>query len=166
MSTERKGLWAGYADEERPLRAYAVLVGIYNALFAGLLLAAHRGGRRLPERLGLGDVLLLSVGTFKLSRLVSRDMVTSSLRAPFTEYEGPGGSGEINEKPRGRGMRHAIGELLTCPFCIGQWIATVLAFGLVFAPRTTRLIAGISTTIALADFYHYAHEAVKHKTEG
>ncbi len=167
MTPQQSNPWSGYArDEDRPLAAYGALIGIYNTIFAGFLLAAHRTGRRLPERLGLGDVLLLTVATYRLSRLVSRDTVTSALHAPFTEYQEPGGSGEINEKPRGKGMRHAIGELVTCPFCMGQWIATLLAFGLVFAPRVTRLIGGIFAAVAFADFLHYGHEAAKHRTEG
>jgi len=50
------------------------------------------------------------------------------------------------------GVRHAIGELVTCPFRLDAWIATGFAFGYLFAPRLTRLIAATFTALAGADF--------------
>jgi hypothetical protein len=51
-------------------------------------------------------------------------------------------------------LRHAIGELVTCPFCLDLWIATGFSFGHVFAPRMTRLVAGTFTALTGADFLH------------
>ena len=151
--------------EERPLGSYAALTATYNTVFAALLFLAYRTKRTLPERIGLADLLLFGVATHKLSRLITKEMVTSSIRAPFVEYEEPVGSGEITESPRGEGMRHAIGELLTCPFCIGQWIATSFIWGLVFVPRPTRLVAGIMSTVALSDFLQYGLEWTRKRAE-
>ena len=58
-----------------------------------------------------------------MARLLTKDTVVSPIRAPFTRFEGPGGPSEVNERVRGRGWRHAIGELITCPFCAGEWVA-------------------------------------------
>lgn len=160
------GPFDGYGDGEHPLAGYAALIGLYNALFAAGLVLARRTGLRLPECLGPADVLLLGVGTFRLSRLLSNDSVTSALRAPFTEFEEPAGSGEVNERPRGTGLRKAVGELLTCPFCVGQWVASAPAFGMVFAPRVTRFVAAICATMTLADWLHYGNELLKQKAEG
>jgi hypothetical protein len=102
------------ADEERPLRAYAVLAVVYNALFGGFLVLARRGKLDdLARQATPGNILLLGVATHKLSRLISKDWVTSPIRAPFTTYEGPASASEVNERPRGHGMRLALGELLT-----------------------------------------------------
>ena len=54
-------------------------------------------------------------------------------------------------------MQRAIGDLLTCPFCIGVWIATPMWFGMLLAPRLTRFVAGILATITGADFLHQLH---------
>ena len=35
-------------------------------------------------------------------------------------YEEPAGHGELEEHARGTGMRRAVGQLLTCPYCISQ----------------------------------------------
>jgi len=54
-----------------------------------------------------------------------------------------------------------VGELLTCPFCLGQWIATGLTVGLVLAPGPTRLVAATLAAVAGADFLHHAYCAVQ-----
>jgi hypothetical protein len=100
-------------DEERPLTAYVVLVGLFNTVFAVFLFLLRRSRRDLPARIGVGDLLLLGVGTHKLSRLLTKDWVTSFLRAPFTTYQGSASGPEVNEAPRGHGMQRALGELVT-----------------------------------------------------
>jgi hypothetical protein len=32
-------------------------------------------------------------------------------------------------------VRHAVGEMITCPFCLGAWVATGLVGGLVLAAK-------------------------------
>jgi hypothetical protein len=52
-------------------------------------------------------------------------------------------------------VRHAVGELVTCPFCVSQWVATGFAFGFVLAPRATRQVAGVFASLELADLLQY-----------
>ena len=80
-------LVAGYkGGEEMPLAGYATLVGIYNAAFAAMLLAAKNSSRDHPKKVSVADLLLMGVATHKLTRLITKDWVTAPLRAPFTEY--------------------------------------------------------------------------------
>ncbi len=140
------------------LTSYAALIAAFNAGFAGVLLAARLGGRQLPS-LGAGDLALFGVATHKLSRTVAKDKVTAALRAPFTEHTGRAGPAEVAERPRGRGLRRSIGELLGCPYCLDQWVATGFVSGAIFAPRATRLVAGVFATVAIADFLQIAYRA-------
>lgn len=157
-----QGLFAGYkGGEEMSLGGYAALVGIYNAAFAAMLLAAKNSGRQVPQRIGYADLLLLGVGTFKLTRIISLDRVTSPLRAPFTEYVEPAGTSEVKEKVRGTGMQRAVGDLLTCPYCMGPCVAAALVAGFIFKPRATRLAVGVLTAATMSDFLHHAYGAVK-----
>ena len=157
-------IFAGYkGGEEMPLAGYAALLGIYNAAFLALLLAARNSDDGLPERISFPDLLLLGVATHKLSRVIAKDRVTSPLRAPFTEYVEAAGESEIKEKVRGRGMQRAVGDLLTCPWCVSPWVAAGLAFGMVFKPRATRIIAGVFAAATVSDFLHRAADAVKEK---
>jgi Protein of unknown function (DUF1360) len=144
----------GYSDEHRPLAAYGLLTAAFGALFGGGAAALHD---RLPERPRTGDVALAGVATYKISRLLAKDRVTSVLRAPFTRYEGEAGPSEVSESPRGRGLQLALGELLVCPYCVGQWVAGAFALGQVAAPRTTRFVAGTFAAYAIADALQMAH---------
>lgn len=145
--------YRGGAD--RPLGGYVVVMAVFAALVSGAAGLALATGRRLPTGVGPWDVLLLAAGTHKLSRTVTKDAVTSPLRAPFTRYEETGGPAEVMEEVRSTGgLRHSIGELITCPFCLDVWIATGFTIGLVFAPRLTRLIVSALTAITGADFLH------------
>jgi len=161
-----EAVFAGYkGGEEMPLASYAILLGIYNATFLALLTAAQNSEDELSEKFSFADLLLLGVATHKLSRIIAKDRVTSPLRAPFTEYVELAGQSEIKEKVRGRGMQRAVGDLLTCPWCLSPWVAAGLAFGLVFKPRATRIVAGVFAAATVSDFLHHAADAVKEKSE-
>ncbi len=154
-------------DNPRPLEGYTVVLAIYGVLVALTGVIAAATGRRLPERWGVQDLLTVTIGTHKLSRTVSKDAVTSPLRAPFARYAGSGGPAEVMEETRhGSALRHSLGELLTCPFCLDMWVATAFVIGLIFAPRPTRLIAGTFTALAGADFLQLAYAKAQQLTEG
>jgi hypothetical protein len=156
----------GYSppDEYRPIGGYAALTATFGTAFAGSLLIAHRKGRELPERIGAADIALAGIATHKLSRLLTKDKVTSAVRAPFTRYQKSSGHGEVEEKARGRGLRYATGELLTCPYCVGQWVAGAFFVGYVAAPRVTRLLASMWTAHALADAAQLAYSAAEKRS--
>jgi hypothetical protein len=153
--------YARDSEDERPLRSYVGILGAYTAAAAVTAGLARLTGRSLPDRVSFGDAALLAVATHKLSRLLAKDAVTSPLRAPFTRVEGPAGEAELNESPRGHGMQHSFGELMTCPFCLGVWISSGLSAGLVFAPRLTRLFMATASAVAASDFLHLAYDGGK-----
>jgi hypothetical protein len=153
--------------EDRPLGGYLTVMAVFAALLAGAAGLAGAQRRTLPSTMTPWDVALLAAGTHKLSRTLSKDAVTSPLRAPFTRYAGTGGPAEVMEDVRGgSGLRHAVGELVTCPFCLDMWIATGFALGLVFAPRLTRLIAGTCGALAGADLLQLAYSLLQQRAEG
>ena len=153
------------AGEDRPLGSYLATMGTYGASVAALFGAGALAGKRLPTRVPPWDVLLLGVATHKLSRTITKDTVTAPLRAPFTEFAAPQGQGELHEEVRGHGLRHTLGELLTCPFCLAQWVATGFTAGLVFAPRGTRLVATTFTAVALSDALQNIYAYLQKKAE-
>jgi hypothetical protein len=147
---------------DRPLGALLALTAAYGvAVAAGGMVVRRRG---LPERIGWRDLALASVATYKLSRLLTKAPVTSPLRAPFTRFVGPAGNAELHEEVRGEGARKAVGELVTCPFCLGQWTGTAFVFGLCLAPRATRLVASVLTVSAAADFLQLAYAGAEDRT--
>lgn len=156
----------GYApgDEERPLGSYSVLTAIFGASFVGSLLAAHRAGRTLPVEFSAKDIVLTGIATHKLSRLIARDKVTSFVRAPFTRFQQKAGHAEVDEEPRGSGVKLAIGELLVCPYCLAQWIAGAFIVGHVAAPRATRMLTAMWTAHAIADAAQLAYSAAEQRS--
>ena len=154
-------------DNSRPLSGYVAVLTIYSALVALTAVIAAATGRRLPEHWRVLDLLTVTLGTHKLSRTLTKDAVTSPLRVPFARYSGMGGPAEVMEETRDDSqLRHSLGELLTCPFCLDMWVATVFVIGLIFAPRFTRLVAGSFTALAGADFLQLAYAWAQQAAEG
>ena len=147
-----------YANgEDRPLGGYVMA----NATFLGATAAGvgliRLTKRSLPKSFEFRDLALLAVASHKLSRRLSKDAVTSPLRAPVTEFKGAAGPGEVQEEVVARGPAHAFGELITCPFCLDQWVVTAGMFGLVLAPRPTRFVASMFAVVAVTDLMQLAY---------
>jgi hypothetical protein len=151
--------FAGYSpDDEKPLGGYAVLMASFSALATLFATWFRRSGRDLPERVDDRDLVLVTVASHKASRLIAKDKVTSAIRAPFAEYEGPAGPGEVSEQPRGRGLRRVIGELLVCPYCLGLWTSAAMMAGLLVAPRFTRWTCSVLAAFFGADLLQIAYK--------
>lgn len=149
----------GYSPgEEKPLRSYRMLMAAFSLASAAFARWFHRSGRELPDRVPAGDLALITVASHKASRLISKDRVTSGLRAPFTRFEGEGGPGEVSEQPRGEGLQRAIGELLICPYCLGMWLSAAFVAGLLVVPRFTRWTAAVFTALFGADLLQIAYK--------
>jgi len=155
--------YAANADDERPMVAYTALLALYLVVVVGL---AFVGRRRLPERLALTDLALGTVATFIATRTITKDAITSPLRMAFTRYEGVAGPAELHEEVRATGWRHAVGELLTCPFCLSQWTATTLVAGLVVAPRLTRAAMSVLAIVGVSDFLQLAYATAQQTAMG
>ena len=150
-ASEHEQATAATEERDRPLAAYAFLTTLFAVGFGAPLVAAERRGA-LPERVAASDVVLVAASTFKLSRMLTRDAVTGFVRAPFVEYEGMESVTTPKERPRGRGLRRAVGQLLVCPGCVGAWAAASLTAGLVAKPRPTRVVCSALTAFAASDF--------------
>jgi hypothetical protein len=132
--------------EERPLPEYAALAAAFGSVLGGFLLLA---GRRLPERITWTDTVRIGLASYKVGRLIAKDRVTTFVRAPVTEDPDA-------TEPKREGAARALGELLTCPYCIGLWVASGFAYSLVLFPRQTRFVTTIFGGQAVADFLNAA----------
>lgn len=131
-----------------PYRAYAVIMSVFAGGLATAGALAHALDRDPREHDAL-DLVVLGAATFKASRTIARDEVTSFLREPFVE----GQAHEGGEEPVETGdMRQAIGELVTCSRCVGTWVAAGLACTQILAPRLGRLLTWTLAAGALNDF--------------
>jgi hypothetical protein len=151
---------------DRPLGGYVGMLGIYFGGVGSLAALGLALRRRLPVQVAVLDLVLLTVSTHRLSRTIAKDPITSPVRAPFTRYDGTQAAGELAEEVRGEGLRQSAGEMLACPMCLAQWVATALAGGLVIAPRQTRLVMATLSAVAGADFLQYLYACLQKQVEG
>jgi hypothetical protein len=130
--------------EETPTRPahYAVL----TAAFAAAAGAAGRLARGSRDPIRQAELLPIGLATFSVARTVTHDKVESWARSPFVA-EPPDGQ----RAPRGRGMRYAIGELMTCSRCAGTWAALSLVLLRLRAPDTGRAVVAIGCASAVND---------------
>lgn len=142
-----------------PLRSYAAFVGTFNLLLGALVWKTRREKSVGNGRLDVHDLLLIGASTYKLSRTITKDAVTAPFRAPFTEFKEDLGYGEANERPRGDGLRQAVGELISCNYCMDMWVGLGLLAGLKTVPRQTRLVMSLFSAVGMADFMHVVYES-------
>ncbi len=111
---------------------YATLSAGYGALTGALLVAARS---RAAEPIRPGELPVMGLATFALAKLVAKEKVESWVREPFLE-ERPIGE----RRPKGRRMRYAIGELLSCTRCVGSWSALGLVGVRLLRPREASVV--------------------------
>jgi uncharacterized protein DUF1360 len=143
-----------------PYEAYAAITGVF---VAGLALAggvARLLGRDPREHTWL-DLATLSAATFKTSRTIARDDVTSFIRGPFVE--GDPRDPEHEHPVQTGGIEQALGELVTCSRCVGTWAAAGLATTQVLAPRFGRLLTWTLAGAGVNDFLQAGFAALTRK---
>jgi hypothetical protein len=111
---------------------YAVLTTVYGALL-GAAATSARGREPIPR----ADVPVLAAATFALSKLIVHEKVESWIRQPFVDEHTDG------RRPKGRRLRYAMGELLTCTRCTGAWSALALVSLRLHAPVAGRAVATV-----------------------
>jgi hypothetical protein len=146
-----------------PQPPYAAYAGIMGTFLGGLATAGILGrllGRDPRDHSAL-DLAVIGAATFKASRTISRDEVTSFLREPFVEGE----AHEGGEEPVETGdLRQAIGELVTCSRCIGTWVAGGLAATHILMPRFGRTLTWTLAAAGVNDFLQAGFAALTNKS--
>ena len=135
---------------------YAALNAVFAALLAGVVVAARERTRE-SEPLTTRDLAVTGAATFALAKVIARERIGSWVREPFVEEEGGG-------KPRGRGMRHAVGELLTCTRCVGAWSALGLVGLRLTSPATGRVVNDVLAVSAMNDWLQASFKLLCAKT--
>jgi len=122
---------------------YAALSALYGALLGGVAFST-RGRPPVPRE----EVPILAAATFALSKLIVHEKAETWLRQPFVDENGS------QRRPKGRRLRYAVGELLTCTRCTGAWSALALVALRQHAPLTGRTVATVLAASAGNDMLH------------
>jgi len=112
--------------------------------------------------LTLFDLLLMSLASFRLVRMVVYDTITKWFREQFYDAKTSRGSVTLH-KPKS-GPRRTIADLLSCPWCFGCWAGAVITFCYLltpyaFFPVLFLAISGVASLLQL-----YANQ-LGHKAE-
>ena len=132
--------------DDRPTEPvdYATLNLVYGALLTGVVIATREQQRRDP--IAGRELVPLAAATFALSKVVAREKIGTWLRDPFVEVQ----DGE--RKPRGRRLRRAVGELVTCTRCIGAWSALTVVGLRLADPAAGRTVTNVLAASAANDW--------------
>ena len=153
----RTGVNGDHADSPTEPHDYAALNAVFAALLAGVV-AASRERTHESDPLTARDLAVTGAATFALSKVIARERIGSWLREPFVDEDN-------GRKPRGRRMRHAVGELLTCTRCVGAWSALGLVGLRLTSPPTGRVVNDVLAVSAMNDWLQAAFKLLCAKTD-
>ena len=143
-------------QHERPTEPsdYAALNAVYAALLAGVVVATRNRGARDDPITG-PELIPLSAATFALAKVIAREKIGTWVREPFVEEEPFDG-----QRPAGRGIRRAVGELVTCTRCVGAWSALGIVGLRLASPSSGRVVTNVLAVSAANDWLQAGFRAL------
>ena len=108
------------------------------------------------------DYVLLTLATWRVTRLFVYDAITKFFREQFWDLV-PAGKGFELEKPK-FGPRRTLADLLACPWCVSTWAAASLLFFYLLTPYATFFVVLLAIS-SLASFLQILSNLVGHKAE-
>ncbi|MGG3479648.1 DUF1360 domain-containing protein [Peribacillus frigoritolerans] len=99
------------------------------------------------------DFFILIMATFRLTHLIVFDEITSFIRKPFlTATIQENASGQLEEiiEIKGSGLRHFIGSLLSCYWCVGFWCSLISVLTYYYFPAAFPILLVLAVAGAAA----------------
>ena len=126
---------------------YAAINAVWISLLGGLIMATR--GRASEDPIQARELIPLSAATFAVSKAVARERIGSWVREPFVQEDNVEGE---RQRPKGSGLRRALGELVTCTRCVGTWSALGVVGLRVMHPEAGRTVSMILASSAANDW--------------
>ena len=150
----------------------------WNIVFSALFLSFLVSGTIILEtnataslhNLTLSEFAILSLATFRITRLFVYDKITSFFREQFYNARVTK-TGTILEKPV-TGARRTLADLLSCPWCFGVWAGTMVVFFYELTPYAwypilILAISGVGSTLQIfVNMIGWKAEQLKNEVEG
>ena len=153
----REGVNGSHADTPTEPQDYAALNAVFGALLAGAVVAARERTRH-RDPLTSRDLAVTGLATFALAKVIARERIGSWVREPFVDEDN-------GRRPRGRRLRHAVGELVTCTRCVGAWSALGLVGLRLGSPATGRVVNDVLAVSAMNDWLQAGFKLLCAKTD-
>ena len=132
---------------------YGKINAVYAALLAGLLVAT-RERKGAEHTIPPVELVPLGAASFALSKVIARERIGAWVREPFVDDP------VDPQRPRGRRVRRALGELVMCTRCVGAWSALGLVALRVASPKAGRTVTAVLATSATNDFLQAGFRAI------
>lgn len=139
---------------------------VFTVFFTVLVIMASiilEGEARIQlSELKMVDYVLITLATWRLTRLFVYDAVTKFFREQFLDVKKVG-KGYALEKPK-VGPRRTLADLLSCPWCFSVWAAAIITFLYLLTPYAVYPILLLAIS-AVATFLQILSNLVGHKAE-
>lgn len=112
--------------------------------------------------LSLVDYTLITLASWRLTRLFVSDTITKFFREQFWDVKKVSKGLEL-EKPK-TGPRRTLADLLSCAWCFGLWATATVAFFYLLTPYAIFPVV-ILALAGVATFLQLLSNLVVHKTE-
>jgi hypothetical protein len=130
---------------------FLLLFGAFGAITV-LAIVFLRDDPNVELLLSPWMLVLIALASYRLGRIIALDEVMQPFRLFFTEIREEGG--EKHEVPRQKGLRGAIGALISSPDSVGFWVAGLLVYLFILAPTIVRLIVIVLAINGLAQLFN------------
>jgi hypothetical protein len=135
----------------------------------GAIILESESRIRLSE-LALTDYVLITLASWRLTRLFVYDAITKFFREQFWDLKKVG-KGLVLEKPK-VGPRRTLADLLSCPWCFGVWATAMVTFLYLISsymvyPILILALSGVATFLQLlSNLVGHKAEQMKQEVEG
>ncbi len=139
---------------------------VFSVFFLGLIVMAAiilETESRVPlTELTVTDYVLLSLATWRVTRLFVYDAITKFFREQFWDIVKAGKGYEL-EKPK-FGPRRTLADLLSCPWCFSMWAAAMVIFIYLITPYGVYLVLLLALS-SVGAFFQIVANLIGHKAE-
>lgn len=139
----------------RPYR-YVPLASLWCLLIG---IVVRRAPQRVDELNGR-ELTQLALSTYALTTVLAKEKAGSFFREPFVEPKTGAPSDAVRgdqQQPVDHKVLGTIGELVTCTRCLGMWVAAMLTFMRMLAPRESRILMPLLSAVGANNLLQVAH---------
>lgn len=139
---------------------WSFVFGVFFLIFVGMLLVILDTEARMTyEEFTPFHFVLLTLATWRLTRLITHDHITAFIREQVYDVKKVGR--KVTLARPGVGPRRVLADLFGCPWCVSIWSATILGFAfLVWEPffYITLLLALSAVATAAQVFFERSED--------
>lgn len=147
-----------------------VFLLLFGAFFTSGIIILESNPAAALHTLTPFEFIILSLATFRLTRLFVHDKVTAFFREQFYDARNLK-SGIVLEKPK-KGARRTLADLMSCQWCFSMWAGAVIIFSYELTPYAWYPIlilslSGVGSFIqCIATYVGSKADVARHEAEG